>query len=49
MKENIQMAISNEHKDLVNYREKAIQIIEKMGMRILDFQKHSVKILLPKN
>jgi thioesterase domain-containing protein len=48
MKENKQMAISNEHKDLVNYLEKAIKIIEKMGMRILDFQKHSVKILLPK-
>jgi thioesterase domain-containing protein len=48
MKENIQMAISNEHKDLVNYLEKAIMIIDKMGMRILDFQKYSVKIILPK-
>jgi thioesterase domain-containing protein len=46
--ENKQMAISDEHKDLVNYLEKTIKIIEKMGMRILDFQKHSVKIILPK-
>ena len=42
------MAISDEHKDIVNYLEKAIKIIEKMGMRILEFQKHSVKIMLPK-
>ena len=42
------MAISDEYKDLVNYLEKAIKIIEKMGMRILDFKKQSVKILLPK-
>ncbi len=42
------MPISDEHKDLVNYLEKTIKIIEKMGMRILDFQKHSVKIKLPK-
>jgi thioesterase domain-containing protein len=42
------MAISDEHKELVNYLEKTIKIIEKMGMRILDFQKHSVKIKLPK-
>jgi thioesterase domain-containing protein len=48
MKENIHMAISDGHKELVNYLEKAIKIIEKMGMRILDFQKYSVKIILPK-
>lgn len=42
------MAISDEYKDLVIYLEKAIKIIEKMGMRILDFQKQSVKIMLPK-
>jgi len=42
------MPISDEYKDLVNYLEKTIKIIEKMGMRILDFQKHSVKIKLPK-
>jgi thioesterase domain-containing protein len=42
------MAVSDEHKDIVNYLEKAIKIIEKMGMRILEFQKHSVKISLPK-
>jgi len=42
------MAISDGHKELVNYLEKAIKIIEKMGMRILDFQKYSVKIILPK-
>jgi len=42
------MAISDEYKDLVSYLEKAIKIIEKMGMRILDFQKQSVKIMLPK-
>jgi thioesterase domain-containing protein len=42
------MAISDEYKDIVNYLEKAIKIIEKMGMRILDFQKQSVKIMLPK-
>jgi thioesterase domain-containing protein len=48
MKENIHMAISDGNKELVNYLEKAIKIIEKMGMRILDFQKYSVKIILPK-
>ena len=42
------MAINDEHKDIVNYLEKAIKIVEKMGMRILEFQKHSVKIMLPK-
>lgn len=42
------MAISDGNKELVNYLEKAIKIIEKMGMRILDFQKYSVKIILPK-
>ena len=42
------MAISDEYKDIVSYLEKAIKIIEKMGMRILDFQKQSVKIMLPK-
>jgi len=42
------MVISDGHKELVNYLEKAIKIIEKMGMRILDFQKYSVKIILPK-
>jgi thioesterase domain-containing protein len=42
------VAISDEYKDLVIYLEKAIKIIEKMGMRILDFQKQSVKIMLPK-
>jgi len=42
------MAISDEYKDLVSYLEKAIKIIEKMGVRILDFQKQSVKIMLPK-
>ena len=42
------MAISDEYKDLVSYLEKAIKIIEKMGMRILDFKKQSVKIMLPK-
>jgi thioesterase domain-containing protein len=42
------MAISDEYKDLVGYFEKAIKIIEKMGMRILDFKKQSVRIMLPK-
>ena len=42
------MAISDEHKDIVSYLEKAIKIVEKMGMRILDFKKQSVKIMLPK-
>ena len=42
------MAISDEHKDLVGYLERAIKIINKMGMRILDFKKQSVKIMLPK-
>jgi thioesterase domain-containing protein len=42
------MAISEEYRDLVGYLEKAIVIIEKMGMRILDFQARSVKIMLPK-
>jgi len=42
------MAISEEYRDLVSYLEKAIGIIEKMGMRILDFQARSVKIMLPK-
>jgi thioesterase domain-containing protein len=42
------MSISDEHKDLVSNLEKAIKIIDKMGMRILDFEKQSVKIMLPK-
>ena len=42
------MAISDEYKELVGYLERAIKIIEKMGMRILDFKKQSVKIMLPK-
>jgi len=42
------MAIEDEHKDVVNYLEKAIKIIEKMGMRIVDFRKNAVKIVLPK-
>jgi thioesterase domain-containing protein len=42
------MAISDEDKELVSYLERAIKIIEKMGMRILDFKKQSVKIMLPK-
>jgi thioesterase domain-containing protein len=42
------MTISDEHKELVSYLEKAIKIIEKMGMRILDFRKNAVKIILPK-
>ncbi|MGC9977214.1 MAG: YiiD C-terminal domain-containing protein [Syntrophales bacterium] len=42
------MAISDEYRELVYYLEKAIKIIEKMGMRILDFKKQSVKIMLPK-
>lgn len=42
------MAINHANKDLVSYLEKAINIIEKMGMRILAFNKQSVKIILPK-
>jgi thioesterase domain-containing protein len=42
------MAISDEYKDRVGYLEKAIKIIDKMGMRILDFKKQSVRIMLPK-
>ena len=42
------MAVSDEHKDIVNYLEKAIKIIEEMGMRIVDFRKNAVKIILPK-
>lgn len=42
------MAINDEYRELVYYLEKAIKIIEKMGMRILDFKKQSVKIMLPK-
>ena len=42
------MAISNEYKDIVGYLEGAIKILEKMGIRILDFKKQSVKIMLPK-
>jgi len=42
------MAIGEEYRDLVGYLEKAIGIIEKMGMRILDFRPRSVKIMLPK-
>jgi thioesterase domain-containing protein len=42
------MAISDEYKDLVGYLEKAIKIVEKMGMRILDLEKQSVRIKLPK-
>ena len=47
-KEDKYMAVSEEHKDMVNWLEKTIKIIEKMGMRILEFRKHSVKIILPK-
>ena len=46
--ENETMAVNDEYRDLIDYLEKAIKIIEKMGMRILDFQKYSVKIVLPK-
>ena len=42
------MSISDEYRDLVSYLEKAIKIIDKKGMRILDFKKHFVKIMLPK-
>jgi len=42
------MAVSDEHKDIVNYLEKVIKIIEEMGMRIVDFRKNAVKIILPK-
>lgn len=42
------MPISDEYKDLVGYLEKAIKIIDKMGMRILDFRKQYVRIMLPK-
>jgi len=42
------MSISDEYKELVSYLEKAIKIIDKMGMRILNFKKQSVKIMLPK-
>ena len=42
------MAISDEYKDLVGYLEKAIKIVEIMGMRILDLEKRSVRIMLPK-
>jgi thioesterase domain-containing protein len=43
------MAISEEYRDLVGYLEKAIGIINKMGMRILDFRPRSVKVMLPKD
>jgi len=36
------MAISEEYRDIVGYLEKAIGIIEKMGMRILYFRPRSV-------
>lgn len=42
------MAVSAEYKDLVGHLEKTIKIIEQMGMRILDFKKRSVRIMLPK-
>jgi thioesterase domain-containing protein len=42
------MAISDEYKELVGYLERAIKIIEKMGIRILDLEKRSVRIMLPK-
>ncbi|MGA3207902.1 MAG: YiiD C-terminal domain-containing protein [Syntrophales bacterium] len=42
------MAISDEYKDIISYLEKAIKIIEKMGVRILDFKKQSIKVMLPK-
>ncbi len=42
------MAISDEYKDLVGYLEKTIKIVEIMGMRILDLEKRSVRIMLPK-
>lgn len=42
------MTISDEDKHLVGYLEKAIKIIERMGMRIVAFKKGFVKILLPR-
>ena len=42
------MAIDDEYKNLVGYLEKAIKIIEKMGIRIVDFKRGFVKIMLPR-
>jgi len=42
------MTISDEYRDIVRYLESAITIIEKMGMRILDFKERYVTIMLPK-
>jgi len=42
------MAIDDEYKNLVGYLEKTIKIIEKMGIRIVDFKRGFVKIMLPR-
>lgn len=39
--------IENRHKKMIGYLEKTIGIIEKMGIRIVDFRMRCVKVLLP--
>ncbi len=40
--------IEDKHKDLVNYLEQVIKIIEKMGIKIVDFRDRYTKLKLPK-
>lgn len=42
------MAIEEKHRDLVSYLEQAIKIIGKMGVRIEEFSKGFVKVMLPR-
>jgi thioesterase domain-containing protein len=42
------MAIEEKHRDLVSYLEQAIKIIGKMGIRIEEFRKGFVKVMLPR-
>jgi len=42
------LMIEDKHKDIVNYLEQVIKIIEKMGIKIVDFSDRYVNLMLPK-
>lgn len=42
------MGYSDEYKELVNYLENVIKILAQMGIKVVDFEKQHVKLLLPK-
>lgn len=41
--------INEKKREFVNYLEKVIKIIEKMGIKIIDFRDRYVKVMLPKD